>query len=127
MVIKNGQVFRPEAILQKSPEEVVQQQLNAYNARDIEAFLATYSRDIQIYNFPDSLRYSGLDQIERVYRRLFERTPALHAQIKNRMVLGNYVIDRERVTGFANNRVINAIAIYEVRENRIRRVWFIRE
>jgi len=31
----------------KSPEEIVQQQLDAYNARDIDAILATYAEDAQ--------------------------------------------------------------------------------
>jgi hypothetical protein len=45
-------VFRSNELLRKSPEEVVQQQVNAYNARDIDAFLATFAPDAQLHEFP---------------------------------------------------------------------------
>ena len=114
-------------ILSKTPVDLIQQQVNAYNARDIKAFLATYSPEIQIYNHPDSLLYSGLDQMETVYSRLFKNNPKLHGEIVNRMVLGNFVIDQERVTGFPNDRVIDTVAIYEVKDGLIHKVWFVRE
>jgi hypothetical protein len=35
-------------------EAVVQQQLNAYNARDIDALLATYAEDAQLFEHPST-------------------------------------------------------------------------
>lgn len=37
------------------PEEIVQQQLDAYNARDIDAFMACWADDAQYYQHPDTL------------------------------------------------------------------------
>jgi len=45
----------------------------------------------------------------------------------NRIVLGNFVIDREKVTGLPDNQVINAVVIYEVQQGLIQRVWFLKE
>ncbi len=36
-----------------TPEELAQQQLDAYNARDIDAFMEPYSDSLEIYNFPN--------------------------------------------------------------------------
>ena len=36
----------------KGPVEVVEEQLEAYNARDLDRFAATYSGDIRIYRLP---------------------------------------------------------------------------
>ncbi len=127
LVVKNGNVHDPQKIMPKTAEDIVQHQVNAYNARDIEAFLATYSPDIKIFNHPDTLRYSGLAEMNERYKALFERVANLHVEIVNRIALGNYVIDRERVTGFPNGMVINAVATYYVRDGLIQRVWFIRE
>lgn len=127
LVFKNGSMYTPKQIVSKTPVDIIQQQVNAYNARDIQAFLATYSPDIQIFNHPDSLLYSGLKEIEMVYKQLFENAPKLHVEIVNRIVLGNFVIDQEKVTGFPKDLVINAVAVYEVQQELIRRVWFVRE
>ncbi len=127
LIVKNGNKYWPEEILSKTPVELIQQQVNAYNARDIKAFLATYSPEVQIYNHPDSLLFTGLDQMETVYSRLFENNPKLHVEIINRIVSGDFIIDQERVTGFPNDRVINAVAIYEVKDVLIHKVWFVRE
>ena len=48
------------AFNQATPEEVVQRQLNAYNARDLEAFLATYGPDVlELLTFHASAETSG--------------------------------------------------------------------
>lgn len=41
------------------PQDVVQQQLDAYNARDIDAFMACWADDAQYYEHPDTLLASG--------------------------------------------------------------------
>jgi hypothetical protein len=126
-VVKNGAVYDPHRIIEKTPVDVVQQQVNAYNARDLDAFVATYSDDIEIYNHPNRLILSGREELAVVYRSRFDTAPKLHAKIVDRITLGRFVIDRENVTGLPGGKVINALAIYEVQNRAIRRVWFIRE
>jgi predicted amidohydrolase YtcJ len=41
-IFKNGNALDPESLIPITPELLVQQQLNAYNARNIEAFLEPY-------------------------------------------------------------------------------------
>jgi hypothetical protein len=106
-------------------EQVVQVQLEAYNRRDLEGFLATYSPEIRIYLHPDRLLMSGLDQMRKEYGEAFAANPNGRAAITGRMVQGNYVVDHEHVTGQADGREIRAVAIYEVRDGKIRNVWFI--
>jgi hypothetical protein len=112
----------PEA---SEPEQVVQRQLEAYNARDLEAFLAPYAEDVEIYGFPDTPWIAGRDAMRESYRRLFDGAPDLHAEITGRIVQGEYVIDHERVTGIPDRPLLEAVAIYRVHEGRITHVWFI--
>lgn len=107
-------------------ERVVQAQLEAYNRRDVQAFVATYAPTVRIYNHPDQLQLSGLDQLTEAYAKFFADSPDLHATVSTRIVQGNYVIDREHVTGLADGTEIRAVAIYEVRDDRIQAVWFIK-
>ncbi|WP_246728527.1 hypothetical protein [Microvirga terricola] len=45
------------------PSEIVQAQLDAYNARDIEAFMSYWAEDAQYFAFPSELLASGAAQI----------------------------------------------------------------
>lgn len=126
--VDNGAISSMRFIFDKTdvpdPEIIVQQQLDAYNARDIEGFLATYLKDVKLYNFPYQLRTDGLEALRKGYTNFFESASDLHCEIKNRMVIGNIVIDEELVT--ANGNTFRAVAIYEVTDGRIAKVTFLR-
>ena len=106
-----------------SPEGIVQKQLDAYNVRDIDAFMATYTKDIKLYNFPNDLRSEGQKAMKKSYKGFFENTPDLKCKILYRIVTGNKVIDHELVT--ANGSTFKAIAVYEVENGLISKVTFI--
>jgi hypothetical protein len=108
-----------------TPEQVVQAQVEAYNKHDIEAFMALHSPNIVLYSLPDnSIIVQGLEAIRERYTQRFSN-PELHAEIVNRMVLNNRVIDHEHVKGIEANQIVKAIAIYEIEDELIQRVWFI--
>jgi imidazolonepropionase-like amidohydrolase len=125
LVIKGGHAFRQDELLPATPAAVVQRQINAYNARDIDAFLATYSSDAKLYEQPDKLLMSGQDAMRKGYAKLFERTPQLHVRIDRQMVLGRHVICEEVVSGAPSGKTIHAAAVYEVEGDKITRVWFV--
>jgi len=54
-----------------TPEVVVEAQLAAYNARDLNAFLATYAKDAQLFEHPATLLASGADQLRERYAARF--------------------------------------------------------
>ena len=109
------------------PATIVQRQLDAYNAHDVDALMAIYSDDIQHFEFPSTLVATGAAQVrERLSVRLQE--PDLHARLVNRIAMGNLVIDREVITrNFPEPEgigTIELIAMYEVQDERIVRAWF---
>lgn len=111
-------------VAEDSPTKIVQQQLDAYNARDIDGFMDTYAENIKLFNFPNQLISEGKGLMEAQYKGFFESTPDLHCEIKNRIVIGNKVIDEEYVT--VNGSHISAVAIYEVENGKIVKVTFLR-
>jgi len=111
---------------EKTPVQIVDEQLEAYNSRDIDAFLATYHDEIKIYNHPNSLSMDGKEAMRKVYAGMFERVPDLKATIVNRITIGNKVIDREEVKGFGEGKDIHAVAIYEIKDGLIYSVHFVR-
>jgi hypothetical protein len=109
-----------------SPAQVVQAQLDAYNARNIDAFLATYAADAQLFEHPAKLLASGQAEMRERYAARFKE-PNLHAVIVKRIVMGNVVIDHEKVTRTfpEGPGVLDAVVIYEIQNGRIVKAWLI--
>jgi hypothetical protein len=107
------------------PETVVQRQFDAYNAKDMEAFLATYAPAVEMRDLPSNdLLRSGHDELRAFYETRFSNAN-LRAELVARSVLGNMVVDTERLTGFDDGRVLEIVAINEVRDGLIQRCWFV--
>lgn len=108
------------------PAAVVQRQLEAYNARDVDAILATYAPDAQQFEFPDTLLATGTAQLRERFAARFQE-PNLHAHLLHRTVLGNKVIDHEEVTRTfpEGPGKIELLAIYEVQDGKIAKAWFL--
>ncbi|HYC27990.1 MAG TPA: nuclear transport factor 2 family protein, partial [Chitinophagaceae bacterium] len=98
------------------------QQLLAYNAHNLEAFLEPYAEDVEIYGFPNQLQMKGKDAMRKAYEFL-NNTPGLYCRLLNRVVQGNMVIDHEEVWGFGN-RPVYAVAIYQIKNGKISKVYF---
>ncbi|MCB0491470.1 MAG: amidohydrolase family protein [Cyclobacteriaceae bacterium] len=122
-VIKNGKAFDPKELLSPTPEDLAQRQLVAYNAHDLEGFLSVYSKEVKLYNFPNELLLEGIDHMRERYATRFESSN-LYAEIVNRSVVGDYIIDQEKVIGIGNSEV-EATVIFHVSDGLIDKVWFI--
>ena len=57
------------------------------------------------------------------YAQMFESVPNLHCELVDRIVQGNIVIDKERVQ--FGDRIVEAVAIYHIENNKIKKVFFI--
>lgn len=113
---------------ESGPTAIIQRQLDTYNDRDIDSFMALFSDDVQLYNQADGkLLADGKVAVRKLYTNLFEKSPKLHSELMNRMVLGNTVIDHERITGrMGKDEPIELIVIYELTDLKISRVTVIR-
>jgi len=115
-----------KAAIEATGLQLAQTQLDAYNQRDLEAFLAPYADDIRIYRYPNTLIAEGKEAMRRMYAQMFERYPNLQCQLISRMVMGDTVIDREKVY-LDEGEYMHAIAIYKVGGDRIKEVRFVQE
>lgn len=107
-----------------SAVDPVQRQLEAYNAHDLERFVACYSDDVRVYRPPRAEpTLVGKTAFAAHYAANRFNLPQLHAEVVNRMVLGNKVIDHEHITGLKPG-VYEAAAVYEVKDGLISTVWF---
>jgi hypothetical protein len=106
------------------PAEVVQRQLDAYNDRDLTRFLAEYADDVELFRPPESAPVIlGKTAMAEHYRTKRFNLPALHADLVQRIVIGNKVIDHERIFGI-EDQAVDAAVVFQVADGLIRRVWF---
>jgi hypothetical protein len=52
-------------------ESVVQRQVDAYNRRDLDGFLACYADDAKLWRPPHQLTESGIEALRHRYRERF--------------------------------------------------------
>jgi len=107
---------------EKSPEQIVQEQVEAYNSRDIEAFLSFYSEDVKLYTYPNKLDSDGKAAMREGYAAFFKNAKVLHCKITKRIVTKNIVIDEEDIQ--YNDSKFGGVAIYEVENGKIVKVTF---
>lgn len=108
-----------------SAVDVVERQVEAYNAQDIDAFCACYAEDCVIADLNGAVRQRGRAQLRERYAAMFAQYPENRARIVKRIALGDVVIDHEDVRRSAELR-LEAVAIYTVKQGRIARVDFVK-
>lgn len=110
----------------KDPAAVVQAQVDAYNAHDVELFASCYSSDIKMYDLgTETTDVVGKKDLLGNYQFLKTAPKEFKVIIEKRMVNGPIVIDYERLTGLSDGREDRLVfAMYEVRNGKIIKAWF---
>lgn len=110
-----------------TPAQIVQKQFDAYNQRNLKAFLEPYADSIKIFKFPDKLLYSGKKQMREKYKDSFANTPDLHSTLINRTILGNTVIDNEYIVTDRNKPATELLVIYKIKNQKIVEIYWLRK
>jgi hypothetical protein len=108
------------------PASVIQRQLDAYNARDLDALMGTYADDAQLFEHPSTLLASGAAVLRERFALRFQE-PNLHAHLLSRVVMGQTVVDYEEVirTFPEGPGKVRLMMIYEVQGDKIAKAWSI--
>jgi len=101
------------------------EQLKAYNNRDIEGFLKPYSDTIKVYSYMNNLLYQGKGRMREIYTEMFEKNIDLKCKLLNRIIMKDKVIDHEEVTTKKGKPAFRAVAIYTIKKGKIIEVNFI--
>ncbi len=110
-----------------SAEQIVQQNLEFYNLRNIDGFVSCLSEQIELYSLGASQpTLVGISEARAFYAELFDNSPELHSSILKRIVIGNKVIDHEHIVGRNGSReVVELVLIYEVKTDKISKITVI--
>jgi hypothetical protein len=75
--------------------DVATAQVDAYNAHDINRFLACYAPDAVIEYGTGRILMRGREAMSSFYGKLFTESPALRCEIQQRIRVGSYAVDEE--------------------------------
>jgi len=108
--------------------ELAAQQLDAYNAADLDAFAACYHPDVTVYQGEEQ-QFQGRETLRERYRTMFEEW-SFGATVSKRLDMGAHCIDLEhwwRVDPANNKRSEGDLLVrYTMRDNLIGIVQFLK-
>ena len=111
--------------METAAADIVAAQLDAYNARDLERFLACYTPDAVIEDGTGQVWMHGREAMRALYGQLFAQSPDLRCEILQRIRVGPYVVDEEAITGVhlaGFPTEVHGAAVYRVEGDRIAHV-----
>ena len=104
--------------------DIAQAQLDAYNAQDLDKYVSYFTADCAIVAPDGTVTETSRDQIRARYAKAFAQFPQNKAELKNRIVVGNTVVDHELVIRAPGGEQFEIIAIYSFKDGLISRVAF---
>jgi hypothetical protein len=108
--------------------DVVDAQIEAYRAKNVERFLSCYAEDASVVLFDGTPMFASKQVMREQYGKLFADSPGLHLTIANRMTAGDFVVDEEHVSGMNFGDMpteITALSIYRVTNGKIARLMLL--
>jgi len=108
--------------------DVVDAQIEAYRAGDVERFLSCYAEDASVVLFDGTPMFADKQVMREQYGNLFADSPGLHLAIANRMTAGEFVVDEEHVSGMHFGDLpaeMTTLSVYRVTGGKIARLMLL--
>jgi hypothetical protein len=99
-------------------------QLDAYNAQDLDTYVSFFADDCIVSGLNGAPTETSRAAIRTRYAKAFETFPENKAELKNRIAVGNTVVDHELVIRKPGGEQFEIIAIYSFKDGLISRVDF---
>jgi len=81
------------------PVQVVQEFIDAFNARDVDRVVGCFSADAVMQNDAGTVFAQGAEAIRAHFGGFLTQSPNLHAEILSRIHVGSWVVQEEHGTG----------------------------
>ncbi|MCP5412606.1 MAG: nuclear transport factor 2 family protein [Alphaproteobacteria bacterium] len=104
--------------------DIASKQLDAYNAQDLDTYVGFFTEDCVVSGLNGTPTETSRDALKARYAKAFTQFPENKAVLKNRVAVGNTVVDHELVIRAPGGEEFEIIAIYTFRDGLIARVDF---
>lgn len=123
LVLLLGSTSAMAVAAESSALEVAERLVDAFNRHDPSAMAELVADDFELYYVDDqgqaALAITGPEALEREMTAYFAANPEVASEIRGRVDGPVYVSFREQIVGGASS-----LAVYEVRDGEIQRVWY---
>jgi hypothetical protein len=111
----------------KSENEILIDKLvEHYNNHNARGFADCFAENVKTYEHPNILAQNSREEIYKTYTKVFAMRPNNRTTVVHRIIIGNRVIDHEKVNREIDDEPFDAIAIYEIENNLIQRFDLVR-
>ncbi len=104
------------------PVQVIQEFIDAFNARDVDRVVGCFSADAVMQNDPGTVFAQGEEAIRAHFGGFLTQGPNVHAEILSRIHVGSWVVQEEHVTGLVLDEPVPEFHIpsaYRVEDRKI--------
>ena len=104
------------------PVQVVQEFIDAFNARDADRVVGCFSADAVMQNDAGTLFAQGAEAIRTHFGGFLPHSPTVHSEILSRIHVGSWVVQEEHVTGLVLGEPVPEFSIpsaYRVENGKI--------
>ena len=110
---------------QEGQRRLIEAQHNSYNSRNLDSFCSCFHPDVIVERIGKDGKEVGLEKLRNGFKKLFESSPDLYCEVRNRIYLKDSVIDEEFITGASNYpNGLHGVAVYQFKDNLIYRMTF---
>jgi hypothetical protein len=104
------------------PVQVVQEFIDAFNARDVDRVVGCFSADAVMQNDPGTVFAQGEEALRAHFGGFLTQSPNLHVEIPARIHVGSWVVQEEHVTGLVLEELVpdfHILSAYRVEDGKI--------
>ena len=104
------------------PAQVVQEFIDAFNARDVDRVVGCFRADAVMQNDLGTVFAQGAEAIRAHFGQFLPQSPNLHAEIRSRIHVGAWVVQAEHATGLVLREPVpefDIISAYRVEDGKI--------
>jgi hypothetical protein len=104
------------------PVQVVQEFIDAFNARDVNRVTACFRADAVMQSEPGMVFAQGAEAIRAHFSGFLPQSPDLYSAIRSRIHVGSWVVQEEHVTGLVIGEPVPEFSIpsaYRVEDGKI--------
>jgi hypothetical protein len=108
-------------------EQLIDKLVECYNSHNARGFADCFAENVKTYEHPNILSQNSREEIFETYEKVFAMRPNNRTTVVHRIIIGNRIIDHEKVNREINDEPFDAIAIYEIENNLIQRFDLVRK
>jgi hypothetical protein len=123
----NKTAVKPKATAPETGGDMIVKAVRAYNAKDLDSYIACFSPDVEVFNASGVLMFKGADKLKEHFEAFFQANPGAKRKIIDRVVTGNKIVEREQLVGLKGAAEQSVTSVYELDNGLIKSFFFISE